>query len=180
MEVMKMADKKIQELTKETALTDNHLLITQDGIVDNAETKATKLSLLKDYIGALDFEGLKQSFYAGSNIMIDYVTSPRNWIEIKLLMSSYSGELAVDGWSDTVPYSQTVVITAYKNSDNPHTELLVSDDIETGIAQKKQWDYITKIKDVKSSQDDLTTHNITFMCYENKPTVPLSFTVMFY
>lgn len=180
MEVMKMADKKIQELTKETALTDNHLLITQDETTDDAETKATKLSLLKDYIGALDFEGLKLSVYAGSNIMFDYVTSPRNWIEIKLFMNTYSGELTVDGWSDTVPYSQTVAITAYKNSDNPHTELQVSDDIETGIAQKKQWDYITKIKDVKSSQDDSTTHNITFMCYENKPTVPLSFTAMFY
>ena len=143
-----MADKKIQELTKETALTDSHLLITQDGAADESETKATELSLLKDYIC--------------------------------LFMNTYESELTVDGWSDTVPYTQTVAVTAYKGNGNPHAELQVSDDIETGIAQKKQWDYITKIKDTKTSKNDLITHNITFMCYENKPTVQLNFSVMFY
>lgn len=64
-----MADVKIQELTSETNLTDNHLLITQENS-ETAETKKTTLSLLKSFLNMLDFSDISQYFAEGTNVHI--------------------------------------------------------------------------------------------------------------
>ena len=64
-----MADIKIQELTSETDLTDNHLLITQENS-NTAETKKTTLSLLKSFLNMLDFSDISQYFAEGTNVHI--------------------------------------------------------------------------------------------------------------
>lgn len=64
-----MADIKIQELTSETSLSDNHLLITQENS-NTAETKKTTLSLLKSFLNMLDFSDISQYFAEGTNVHI--------------------------------------------------------------------------------------------------------------
>lgn len=62
-----MANKKINELTAETTLSDNNLLITQ---LDTGETKSATLSLLKEWLNGLTFDDIATYFVEGSNVTI--------------------------------------------------------------------------------------------------------------
>lgn len=74
--------------------------------------------------------------------------------------------LTAEGWTDAVPYTQTVPVTGVTSNDNPHVSLVVSDDIETGLAQEEAYSMITK--------GIATGGSIVFMCYSDKPEIPLT------
>lgn len=75
--------------------------------------------------------------------------------------------LTVAGWQGTaVPYSQTVSFTGMTSSVVPEIGVAISNVVETGLEQQKQWSYITR------AESD--TDAITFYCYETKPTIELT------
>ena len=76
-----------------------------------------------------------------------------------------TGTLTADGWSDTVPYTQTVTVTGLAESASPIIDVVVSDDVETGASQIKQWVYISKASAAENS--------LTVSCYTKKPTIDL-------
>lgn len=74
--------------------------------------------------------------------------------------------LSADGWSDVAPYTQTINVPGVSTKDTPHVSLIVSDDIETGLAQEEAYGMITR-----GISNDGT---ITFMCYSSKPEITLT------
>lgn len=62
---------KINELEQANQLSSTHLIIVQDGAVENAETKKATLSLLRTWLGSLNFEDLTKFLVAGEDISID-------------------------------------------------------------------------------------------------------------
>lgn len=62
---------KINELDQANQLTSTHLIVVQDGAVENAETKKATLSLLRTWLGSLNFEDLTKFLVAGEQISID-------------------------------------------------------------------------------------------------------------
>lgn len=80
-----------------------------------------------------------------------------------------TGTLSEDGWSDTLPYTQSVTLSELTTKSTPLLDLMVSDDVETGIMEEKQWLYITKAT--------VSENNLTVQCYQEKPTIPLNFMV---
>lgn len=106
-----MADIKIQELTSETDLTDNHLLITQENS-NTAETKKTTLSLLKSFLNMLDFSDISQYFVEGANVNISIDNNTQK-ITISASTTGEKGEKGDkgdkgdDGFSPTAKIEQT-------------------------------------------------------------------------
>ena len=82
---------------------------------------------------------------------------------------TYTGTLTTSGWSDTAPYTQTVSVSGITADIEPIIDLVISDDIITGIEEFTQWSYITKA----ITEDDA----ITFSCYKTKPSIELNFKV---
>lgn len=80
-----------------------------------------------------------------------------------------TGTLTAGGWSDTVPYTQTVTVTGLSANGNPILDLVVSADTATGISENKEWAYITKAETAENT--------LTVKCYENKPSVDLNFII---
>lgn len=80
-----------------------------------------------------------------------------------------TGTLTVNGWSDTVPYTQTVTVTGLAEDGYPILDLIISTDTKTGIDENKQWAYITKAI--------ATENTLTVKCYERKPTIALNFVI---
>ena len=74
--------------------------------------------------------------------------------------------LLASGWSNSVPYTQTVSVNGITASLNPRIDISISSTVETGIAEETAWGYITKAT--------TATNSITFYCYQNKPTVDLN------
>lgn len=73
--------------------------------------------------------------------------------------------MTADGWSDTAPYTQTVTVTGLAESASPIIDVVVSDEVETGASQIKQWAYISKASAAENS--------LTVSCYTKKPTIDL-------
>ena len=86
-----MANKKINELTAETVLSDNNLLITQ---LDTGETKSATLSLLKQWLNGLTFDDIATYFAEGSNVTISVDTENE---KITVTASAEKGEKGDDG-----------------------------------------------------------------------------------
>lgn len=70
------------------------------------------------------------------------------------------------GWSDTVPYTQTVTVEDITESFNPRIDIIISDNVVTGKKEEIAFSYVTKV----------TTGNgiLTAYCYETKPDVDLN------
>lgn len=89
---------------------------------------------------------------------IEYIQTTSDNRQITLLASDWVG--------DAVPYTQTVAFTGMTANVVPEIGVILSDTVETGIEQQKQWGYITRaVSD---------TNTITFYCYKNKPTIDLT------
>lgn len=100
-----MADIKIQELTSETSLSDNHLLITQENS-DTAETKKTTLSLLKSFLNMLDFSDISQFFAEGTNVNISIDNNTQK-ITISASTTGEKGDKGDNGFSPIATVEQT-------------------------------------------------------------------------
>jgi hypothetical protein len=78
-----------------------------------------------------------------------------------------TGTLTAEGWSDTAPYSQTVAVEGITAELSPVFGLVVSDDVATGIAENENWRYVLKAT--------TGAGNVTFYCYEARPSISLNF-----
>lgn len=78
----------------------------------------------------------------------------------------YNIVIGTTGWSDTVPYTNTIEVEGILDTDEPTIDLLQSDDIETA---KKEIEEFAKIDRVDSLEN-----NIILKCYDEKPTVSLN------
>lgn len=100
-----MADVKIQDLTNETNLTDNHLLITQENS-DTVETKKATLGLLKSFLNMLDFSDISQYFVEGTNVNIS-IDNDTQKITISASTTGEKGDKGDDGFSPIITVEQT-------------------------------------------------------------------------
>lgn len=73
---------------------------------------------------------------------------------------------SADGWSDTVPYTQTVAVEGITESLNPRIDLIVSDNVVTGLKEEIAFSYFTRV----TTGDGI----LTAYCYETKPDVDLT------
>lgn len=62
---------KINQLTAETQLSPTHLFVVQDGSINESETKKATLSLLRTWLGGLNFEDLTKILNAGDDISLE-------------------------------------------------------------------------------------------------------------
>lgn len=71
-----------------------------------------------------------------------------------------------DGWSNTVPYTQTVSVDGITEVLNPRIDIIISDNVTTGKKEEVAFSYFTRV----------TTGNgiLTAYCYETKPDVDLN------
>ena len=74
--------------------------------------------------------------------------------------------LPAGGWGDSAPYKQTAYVSGITKNDTPHVSLIVSDDVETGLAQEESYAMITR--------GITADESIVFMCYQDKPEVTLT------
>ena len=70
------------------------------------------------------------------------------------------------GWSDTVPYTQTVAVEDITESFNPRIDIIISDNVVTGKKEEIAFSYVTKV----TTGDGI----LTAYCYETKPDVDLN------
>ncbi len=75
-------------------------------------------------------------------------------------------EVPASSWSETAPYTQSIVVDSVLASDTPHFGVVYSTDTETALAQKEAFAMV----------DDLDTADgvVTFTCFEEKPAVDLT------
>ena len=71
-----------------------------------------------------------------------------------------------DGWSDVVPYTQTVAVEGITESLNPSIDLIVSDNVATGKKEEIAFSYFTRV----TTGDGI----LTAYCYETKPDIDLN------
>lgn len=96
---------KIHELTAESALTDEHLFITQENS-DSSETKSATLALLKTWLNGLTFEDISQYFVEGTNVTIN-IDNETQKITITAATTGEKGDKGEDGVSPTANITQT-------------------------------------------------------------------------
>ena len=70
-------------------------------------------------------------------------------------------------WSGaSAPYTQTITVNGLTSSLNPVIDVVISNTVETGLEEQKQWGYITKAT--------TGTNTLTLSCYKDKPTIDLN------
>ena len=75
--------------------------------------------------------------------------------------------LLADNWvGESAPYTQTVTYSGMTALVVPEIGVVISDTVETGLEQQKQWGNITRAVS--------GTNSITFYCYKTKPTIDLT------
>lgn len=74
--------------------------------------------------------------------------------------------LTADGWSNTIPYSQTISVDGITEILNPRVDVIISDDVTIGLKEQEAFANITK----------MTTGNgiVTAYCYKKKPNIDLN------
>lgn len=82
-------------------------------------------------------------------------------------VSTYHATLPAYGWSDSVPYTQTVSVQGILATDNPFVDVDVSSalDSDSGLAITEAWSFIGRITANEGT--------ITAYCYLEKPAVNL-------
>ena len=73
---------------------------------------------------------------------------------------------AADGWSNTVPYTQTVSVNGITEALNPRIDIIISDNVATGKKEEVAFSYFTKV----TTGDGI----LTAYCYETKPDINLN------
>lgn len=71
-----------------------------------------------------------------------------------------------DGWSNTVPYTQTVQVNGITASLNPRIDIIISDNVAVGKKEEVAFSYFTRV----TTGDGI----LTAYCYETKPNVDLN------
>lgn len=74
--------------------------------------------------------------------------------------------LTAAGWSKAAPFTQTVEVEGILTTDRPHYGVVLSDDMETALAEM---DAFAMVNDL-----DTAAGSVTFTCLEEKPAVALN------
>lgn len=78
-----------------------------------------------------------------------------------------TASISPDGWTgDAPPYTQAVAVEGIKKEDHPHLMPVYSDVLETALLEKDAW---TMVSDANA-----TDGAITFICFEEKPSVTIN------
>ena len=77
----------------------------------------------------------------------------------------FSVLLPSSGWSESVPYTQTVAVEGILATDTPHWSVRYSSAAATALAQKEAF---AMVDDLDTADD-----SVTFTCFEDKPAVNL-------
>lgn len=80
--------------------------------------------------------------------------------------------ILANGWTSTLPYTQIVPIEGIEENDRPHISPVYSDDLETALLQKESWGMVSRAK--------ADNNTITFMCFEDSPTVDINIQIEVY
>lgn len=92
---------------------------------------------------------------------------------IEIIQSSSddrSATLLAEDWvGESAPYTQEISVLGITEDVVPLIGLVVSNDVETGTEEKKEWGYIT------NATSGINT--ITFSCYQDKPTIDLNISI---
>lgn len=79
--------------------------------------------------------------------------------------SVFTGVFAAGGWSNSLPYTQTLTITGILPTDNPFVDVNLSDVVDA-LPILEEWTYVGR---VTASEVD----TIVGYCYEEKPTIDI-------
>lgn len=96
----------------------------------------------------------------------DWLESIKGILSITTKKKDIRAVLRQDGWTNTLPYTQTVAVNGMSTDLNPHLDVIISDNIVTGRQEEQAFSYITKVTTAEGT--------ITAYCYENKPPVDLN------
>ena len=81
--------------------------------------------------------------------------------------SAFMVSLPASGWSgEEAPFTQRVSVDSISSSDTPHVTCVLSEDIETALAQREAWGMVCSGKTESGA--------IIFTCLEGKPEVSLT------
>lgn len=78
--------------------------------------------------------------------------------------------LTAAGWTGSGPYTQIVTVSGITSSMTPFISPVFSSASSTAINEKIAWNYVSKA--------ETGSGNITFTCFENKPTVALTLQIV--
>lgn len=119
---------------------------TMSGILSMGSKRITDLASPE-----LDWDAANKKF------VVDHVSSKHFFKSVTLPAS---------GWSNTIPYTQTVSLEGILETDEPHWGLVRSGDTAARIAQKEAFDMVDEL--------DTADGSVTFTCDEEKPEVDLT------
>lgn len=88
-----------------------------------------------------------------------------NELDSKASTTNYTATLSVSDWTSSAPYTQTVSVDGILLSDTPISDVTLSTDTNTAIAQMEAWSCISNIVTSNGS--------ITAVCFEEKPTIDI-------
>ena len=81
--------------------------------------------------------------------------------------SAFMSSLPASGWTgEDAPFTQRIPVPDISASDTPHVTCILSDDVETALAQREAWGMVCSGKTESGS--------IIFTCLEGKPEVSLT------
>lgn len=85
---------------------------------------------------------------------------------INLVRNTFTAILAVNSWSGTSPYTQSVSVAGLLATDTPHVVVDYSATPATALLEKEAWSLI--------SYAETSAGTVTFTCLEEVPTQALS------
>lgn len=85
---------------------------------------------------------------------------------IKSEKTDYTCTFTADGWSKSMPYTQTVLIAGMTAEINPRIDVIISDTISLGLKEEAAFACVTR--------GETGDGTITLYCYDEKPSVDLN------
>lgn len=79
---------------------------------------------------------------------------------------NWTVNLPANGWSKSAPYTQTVAVEGILATDRPHFGAVLSDNLETALAEKEAFAMVDEL--------DTADGSVTVTCLEDKPSVALT------
>lgn len=81
--------------------------------------------------------------------------------------TAFIAALTETGWmGEQAPYTQRIMVDAIRASDTPHVTCILSDDVDTALAQREAWGMVSSGKTESGV--------IIFTCLEDKPEISLT------
>lgn len=167
----------VTALLKEGSITRAHLAKETTVAIEDAVTAAQTAAKEAQAIAGGDFVTTptfaehaqsKENPHAVTCEQIGAATAKevRELAEGKATTATYTATLTADGWSDSAPYTQTVAVEGILDTDNPITDIVLSDDTDTAMAELEGWSCVSRIVTAEGS--------IMATCLEEVPTVDMT------